>query len=133
MTRHVDATLSRMRDVMLGNDWEAGALAHQAHHEAWAQQRAQSGQPSAPLGRWYVTHILMPQLTSAMLHGQPTATPTTTAATAQQANTTQEVDMLRNQGPEDSEQRGRRRSRSQTLEEEMAAEHAQHNPAWEHA
>ena len=145
MTDHVDRTLMRMRDVMVGNDWEADALKHQEAYEAWKQERDKTGQPSAPLGRWYVTHVLMPQLTNTM-HEQPVAAAAAAAACAAAPSTPTgacpakepATVPLREVLPEKrerahSEPRGRRRSRSRhKLEAQIAADHAQRNPAWEH-
>ena len=70
MTKHVDDTLGLMREAMIGSNWEASAVQHEAEYQSWRSQRNGGGQPDAPLGQWYVTHVLMPQLAAAMLHGQ---------------------------------------------------------------
>ena len=71
LVKQVDNTLGLMREAMLGNDWEAGAKQHQAEYLAWCETRRAGAQPDTPLGQWYVTHVLMPKLTNAMLYGNP--------------------------------------------------------------
>ena len=85
VTQHIDATLAHMRNAMLGNDWEAGAAAHQAAYDAWKQQQIENQLPCAPLGPWYVATILMPQLFNAMVHGQQTDASVATSAPEPQA------------------------------------------------
>ena len=65
----MESAFQQMRQAMVAQDWELGAVQHAGQYEQWRQKQQASGMPVTPPGPWYVTEIMMPQLGQAMMSG----------------------------------------------------------------
>ena len=52
---------------MLAEDWETGAKGHEEAYQAYKQGQETVGEPVAPIGKWYVTQVMMTTMFSVIL------------------------------------------------------------------
>ena len=71
--QQVSGTFERLRQLMLEEDWEAGAKNNEAAYKQYEEEQKAAGRSVAPIGKWYVTQIMMAAMCTNLLPSPATA------------------------------------------------------------